>query len=599
MAEGGLLEGAFGGEAEDRQSDIRLPGADPAAVALAMDAARHDPELSRKAGDYLDQQGRLAERQQRLVDLQLEHFHEERSLSSQAARRKRFSDRLRNALQAFVAVIASVGALGVVGMVWAAAHDHGLVVEAFSVPPDLAQRGLTGQVVAKQVLDRLSDMQGQTESARAASSYGNNWGDDLKVEIPQTGVSLGELGRYLRGWLGHETRISGEVWRTPAGLTITARVGDGAAKSFSGADVDFERLVRQAAEAVYARTQPYRYSQYLVASGRISEAPAVLSTLARDPDRLERAWAHYGLGTLDLELRGDAAADAREQRAALSELPAFPLRRRSDPRGIHPRARSGGVGAANRFLAASRSRSLDIAPERMDTSEAVVRLDRALIEGDAAEAIRQTPHFLRAYRSSFLKFQMKFPLSDVAYASALGHDVSSLHRAAGMLGRQNPYVQLADALVALDAGDASSVVLLGQLADSLPGMRLDYPDPFLPRTVACWLAIAKSRFGDPMGARALIETTPTDCCLCVRARGILAAAAGERREAERWFAEAIRQAPKLPQAYVDRGSARLAWGDAQGALTDSRTASRLSPHYADAPKLWVTLSPGRAAGKTP
>jgi tetratricopeptide (TPR) repeat protein len=42
----------------------------------------------------------------------------------------------------------------------------------------------------------------------------------------------------------------------------------------------------------------------------------------------------------------------------------------------------------------------------------------------------------------------------------------------------------------------------------------------------------------------------------------------------------------LPQAYADRGIARLTWGDLQGALTDAEQAAKLSPHHADAWKLW-------------
>ena len=32
-----------------------------------------------------------------------------------------------------------------------------------------------------------------SESSRAAQSYANNWGDNIKVEIPETGVSISEL----------------------------------------------------------------------------------------------------------------------------------------------------------------------------------------------------------------------------------------------------------------------------------------------------------------------------------------------------------------------------------------------------------------------
>src|SRR5271154_2840993 len=57
-------------------------------------------------------------------------------------------------LRAATAVV-GVAAAGAVGfLVWGAANSDGLRVEPFSVPPDLAARGLTGQVVAARVIDR-------------------------------------------------------------------------------------------------------------------------------------------------------------------------------------------------------------------------------------------------------------------------------------------------------------------------------------------------------------------------------------------------------------------------------------------------------------
>ncbi|MEI9932471.1 MAG: hypothetical protein WDM89_18520 [Rhizomicrobium sp.] len=65
------------------------------------------------------------------------------------------------------------------------------------MPPDLANSGLTGQAAAAKLQDKLSAMQAATGSARPAASYSNNWGNDIKVEIPDTGVSIGEVYRYL------------------------------------------------------------------------------------------------------------------------------------------------------------------------------------------------------------------------------------------------------------------------------------------------------------------------------------------------------------------------------------------------------------------
>ena len=162
--------------------------------------------------------------------------------------------------------------------VWNAAHADGLIVESFKVPPELAEKGLSGDVVATQFLDQLAAFQAQSSNAiQAPSSIANSWSDDLKVEIPETGVSLGEFNRYLRRWLGHETHISGEVVRLEGGtIEITARVNSEAGQSFSGREADFHALMAKAAEAIYAATQPIRYGNVLNVQGRFAEQDAFI-----------------------------------------------------------------------------------------------------------------------------------------------------------------------------------------------------------------------------------------------------------------------------------------------------------------------------------
>src|SRR5207342_1000035 len=106
---------------------------------------------------------------------------------------------------------------------------------------------------------RLAALQTQTVSNRAASSYAYNWGDDIKVQIPQTGVSFGEANRLLREWLGHETHITGEIYRTESGLAVTARTNGRVSPTFSGPERELAQLIDQTAQAVYRQTQPYRY----------------------------------------------------------------------------------------------------------------------------------------------------------------------------------------------------------------------------------------------------------------------------------------------------------------------------------------------------
>jgi Tfp pilus assembly protein PilF len=57
------------------------------------------------------------------------------------------------------------------------------------------------------------------------------------------------------------------------------------------------------------------------------------------------------------------------------------------------------------------------------------------------------------------------------------------------------------------------------------------------------------------------------------------------------------QGPSLPQAYVDRASAYLQWGDAAGAQADATKATHLCPHHADAWKLWGDVLAKQGHGK--
>ncbi len=96
------------------------------------------------------------------------------------------------ALEAIVGLILFLVFAAVASAVYQAGRADGLVIESFSAPPDLVQKGLSGQVLASKLLDRLNAMQSGTSSSRAASSFSHDWGDDIKVAIPDTGVSLGE-----------------------------------------------------------------------------------------------------------------------------------------------------------------------------------------------------------------------------------------------------------------------------------------------------------------------------------------------------------------------------------------------------------------------
>ena len=574
MAERGVVERIFGGaEGEEAEAEALANGADPMAAAVAMDAARFDPELTREAAAYLRKQAHL-------VDLQAEHLHEQRAVQLDHLKLRRVGERMRLALQSFFVALGALIGVGFLWMVWSAANDHGLVVEAFSVPPDLAGRGLSGQVVAKQVLDRLAQLQAQTVTMRAANTYQNNWGDDLKVEVPETGVSVGEVGRYLRGVLGHETHISGEVYRTALGLTVTARVGEGedGGDSFSGTEADYDKLLGEAAESVFSRTQPYRYAGYLMDHGRVAEARPVLQRLVDSDDAEQRAWGYVGLGAALLRA-GDNRGATVQYRLAAAQKPHFApalvgmanaeLAAGYDAEAVaHYKSLLSDPSAVRREIA-DPSRTLDMA-------EAHARLD--VEYGDYVDEMHAARENLLIHSA-----RARIAYTDFAAAAALlNHDPSR----ASTIYFSDPTPSQNEAvlgLVALESGDPSSV---DHLRRELAADIAEQGQVSATLSDAPTLAIAEARFGALSAARARVAALPADCYPCLRARGTVASYAGDRHEAERWFAEAIRQAPGLPLAYVDRGRARFRARALDGALADAESAARLGPRDPDAYGLW-------------
>src|SRR6185369_5033003 len=287
-------------------------------------------------------------------------------------------------------------AAGIGLMVWNAAHSEGLIIESFTVPPDMASCGITGQAVASQMLDELTAMQTVTASVRPAKSYANNWGDDIKVEIPETGMSVGEVYRFLRGWLGHETHISGEVRRTKTSITITARSGRDPGKTFAGTEDEFDALVVKAAEHVYGVTQPYRYAVYLVRYAadlgrplRLEEGVALQRKQTESRDPLERAWAWNGLAVLDKQIFANVTAS---RQSAINTLTAYPLSigysnlADSETQLGHPQAVLPLLQTLERRLADGVT---DVTPETIPRLRLTVGQQQAMLLGDYLLAISQ------------------------------------------------------------------------------------------------------------------------------------------------------------------------------------------------------------------
>ena len=208
----------------------------PAAMALGLGGARRE-----KADANLDDH-------RPNLQLQMEEMRAEYPYKLSHFRLRRFSDWAKAAFEFSAGLLALAVAAGVAYLVWNAANRNDLVIDAFAVPPDLAARGLSGPVLAAKLSDRIAAMQAQTFSARAPRSYANGLAEGLKLEIPETGVSLSELDRFLREKLGRDQHIGGEMVQTAKGIALTARVGSDGSATVTGDETDTDSLLQKLAE---------------------------------------------------------------------------------------------------------------------------------------------------------------------------------------------------------------------------------------------------------------------------------------------------------------------------------------------------------------
>ena len=499
------------------------------------------------------------------------------------------SERMGFALKLLTALLGLAIAMALASMVWSASQERGLVIEPFSVPPDFAERGVTGQVVASRLLDRLSLMGDQTQSVRAPSTYANNWNGDIKVQIPQTGISVGELRRVLVEWLGRQTRIGGEIYRTPEGLVLAARTGTAAASVHVGeSEADLPAMVQAAAEAVYADTQPYRYAIYVSRQGAPDDkarSRQLLEALARTGDKDDRMWAHSGL-SVSYRMEGDFRRAVLAANDALAIEPAFPtayMNRSSalslmgqDELSLQDALRTIEAleGAGGRFVAGEGRESL---LETAITEVAYFRQDHA---GAIASYTRVPDEALGMYLLD-ARVRLHDTTDNATMLEQAMHDMPPVAPYDAMFA--SDLVSLA-ARYAWARGDwAGAHGLLTGFDETLlpPGMRA------VRRVAADPLATrAAARAGNMQVARALVEGMPAGCYECTWTRGFVAAVAGEHAASDRAFAEAVREGPSLPAAHAHWGKAKLARGDTAGAIDQFRLAHRKGPAWADPLKAW-------------
>ena len=537
---------------------------DPVAASIAL----HDPKISDKLATYLD-------RQSRLVGIQTEHLHEQRTLTLTSMNLRTIWERQRLALQSSLVLLMLCVACIIGTLVWQAVEARGVVIDPLAMPPDLVAKGMSGEVAAASLLDELERIQTDTRSDEPQPEMSRAWTERIRVAIPQTGVTIGDIERLLRGMFGREIHIGGNIFERRDGkIVLTVRGLGVPARSFIGNEDAPSESMRLAAEYVYGQAQPTAFGEYLLQSRRLQELSefcqgALHAANDRDRARLEWLWgmalARQGALSdaepkLHAALRGEPHLWRAWHSLALVE------------EVLHGYEAALGVYAQMHAVAAE-------APAN-EQPDAVLKIEEFRARGDFSAAVAA---FIVWDRNSGGGYFFNTIEPALAELEADRHDWVSADE---WLDRAPPQHQALPAIRNLVRGlqliDDDPVAAAAALLEAQAITAADTSDRLnaIRDQAPCYRALALARAGQRLEAIAAMELGWA-YGLCPSLRADAWEALGDHEAADSAYRVAIERSPSTPFAYAHRGAALLARGDVTDSLKDFAAAAARGPHWAD------------------
>jgi hypothetical protein len=590
----GLLGGVLGGEIE-REAPQGAPeaavSADAFASAVAARLGANDPEVSHETSAYLREQTSL-------VMVQKRHLQDEHALrlahlqvQSHLLRGQRLVQRLRISFQVLAIVVAGVIGYGLILMLYDAQASHSVVIEPFDAPQSFAARGVTGKVVAAGLLGELNRLQSVTRSSAAKRDLVNAWSNEIRLAVPEAGISIGELSRLLKARFGHDLHIDGDLTEAPDGaLALTVR-GDGVpAKTFAGTASELPKLSTAAAEYVYSQSEPALYAAYLSNSGRDAEAIAFSQSAYASAGPKDRP---YMLNSWGIGLQNSGASVSQTlplYRAALKLKPDFWVAYNNIENGLWWQ---GNEEEAWRFgneqtrAAGGRpGRSPEVYYQNWD--ELTWNLP-AWADSMAADAQAHGGVGSAVTALGPLIADIQVRLHDPA-AAALALETTKADSNDPSIPALTHFVHGRLAMESGDDARAATEMELFLAAYANPVVSSEYPG------YSCWVAPAEEAAGHPEKADAVLKTAGTFVD-CYRFRADILDGRGDWPGAQKAYASAVALAPDLPAPYYSWGLALARHGDLAGAEAKLENASRRGPHWADPLKAWGDVLARRGDSK--
>ena len=579
MAESGGVSGILGTESESPAEGLTPETSaplDPTAAALAAEASRNNPELAQAASAYFRKQSHL-------VEIQTEHLHEQRIVNLQLLKLRRLGERLRVGLQVFFVLAATAIGLGAVLMLRDAITSRRVVIEPFHAPPGLATRGIDGTVIASGLLDQLSRLQDATRSSSAARGLTGAWSATIKLDVPDTGISVGELSRLLKERFGHDVHIDGDLVETAAGgLELTVRGNGVPPRAFTASGADLAKLTVEAAEYVYSMSQPVRWATFLNNSGRYAECidfcrTAIPSANPDDRSLLLTRWA----------VANDSSGGSTRESLALLQTaiklqPSDWIARANitnDLMIVEDEEGAWRTGEDMRAAAGGRpGKAPDIyyqnwdyltwnLPAWLEETRADAEANAGMGTGQSSAGPTIADIYGRLHDPEAAELSLKTTKEAVGDLTidAMTHFVRG--RLAG------------------EAGDVKAA------ASEMEAFGTEYANPAESTNnpgYNCWIAPAEEAAGHPDKADQVLRTGGSFVD-CYRFRADILDGRGDWSGAQKAYADAVALAPDLPAAYYSWGVALARHGDLAGAEVKLAEANNRGPHWADPLKVWADL----------
>jgi len=588
MAEG-FLGGILGGE--DEQPEVEAPealaGAEAFAAAIAAKLSANDPGVARKTEEFLNEQAQLLKVQKE--HLQDEHTARLHYLNGQAREVdiRRFGLRLRVGFQLFVALAASVIGIGVAVMIRDAVTSRSVVIDPFEIAPNIATQVPSGKIVAAGLLDVLTRIQAANRSSAEHRSLSNAWTNEIEIEVPEIGLSIGQVERILKARFGHDQHVGGDLVQAKnGGLALTVRGTGMLARTFDDAAGDLETLLTKAGEYIYGQSQPGLWASFLSTNDRNDEAIRFAQAAYATADPGERpyllnAWANAIVGRgadgavrealplyrEALRLKPDYWVAYENIMASLGDL--------GDEEGVVR------VGEQMMKAAGGRpGRAQELQYQNYDAMVWDLSAQRAsnLADMESHSGIGTTSTASGA--TSLFIAQLDAQMHDVEAAALRlrttpvnGRNVSDA--AAAAMDR---------ALLAEDRGE------LKDAAHEWDAYVAAYANPTVSTVnppYICYAAPTYEKTGQSAKAEAALNAVGKLTFVdCYRFRADVLALRGDWAAAQDWYVNAMKLAPSIPSGYYSWGLALERNGDLGGAAAKFMDAHRKGPHWADPLKAW-------------